>query len=171
MSRVPRASLTSMKSDPTPPSVRHPQRARAGEKAQLLSCRECQKRKTKCDKQVPCSNCTLRGIDCQPVAVDPARPRKKRFAEAELLARLRRYEALLSSAGIDYSQSISRSSPTSDTTASDRKRPRRAGSHTSLPSQAPVPGTAETVDDGACSPPSGSIIDPNIGHLESIFGI
>ncbi|ETS61298.1 fungal specific transcription factor domain-containing protein [Moesziomyces aphidis] len=175
-----------MDSDPSPPSYRHPHCSRTtseaqpqvpdAERAQLLSCRECQKRKTKCDKQIPCSSCTLRGIICQPVAVDPTRPRKKRFAEAELLARLRRYEALLSSAGIDFSHaevdsklSASSSSPTPDASVADRKRQRRSGSHISLSSQAGVHGVAQPVDQDVGATPSGSTIDPDIGHIESIL--
>ncbi len=182
----PCVSLLMMDPDPSPPSVRHPHRSRTAseaqpqnpeaERAQLLSCRECQKRKTKCDKQVPCASCTLRGIHCQPVAVDPTRPRKKRFAEAELLARLRRYEALLSSANIDFSQaeedrklSASSSSPTPHAKVSGGKRQRRSGSHISLSSQAGMQSVAQPVDHDAGATPSGSTIDPDIGHIESIL--
>lgn len=64
----------------------------------ILSCMLCQQRKIKCNKGSPCSNCQKLRVECIPTA-PLSRPRKRRFAEAELLARLRRYEDLLRSYG------------------------------------------------------------------------
>lgn len=59
------------------------------------SCAMCHQRKVKCDKKSPCSYCVSRGIACVPVAPIMKKPRKRRFPEAELLTRLRRYEEAL----------------------------------------------------------------------------
>lgn len=39
-----------------------------------LSCRPCRAKKRRCDRQRPCSSCTLRNIDCQYACDDQARP-------------------------------------------------------------------------------------------------
>lgn len=52
----------------------------------------CQQRKVKCDRNEPCANCVKARIDCISPSTLPPKKRKKRFPEAELLARLRRYE-------------------------------------------------------------------------------
>ena len=69
--------------------------------SRVISCALCQRRKVKCDKQIPCSYCKRHRVQCVPATPAPPRPRKKRFAEAELLVRLRRYEVALRSAGVD----------------------------------------------------------------------
>jgi hypothetical protein len=63
------------------------------------ACVLCQQRKIKCNKKNPCSNCLKYHVDCIPASSLKTRPRKKRFPEAELLARLRRYETALQSYG------------------------------------------------------------------------
>lgn len=59
------------------------------------SCVTCRRRKVRCNKRSPCSNCTKGGIDC--VFPPPGRaPRKsKRPPDAELLSRLRRLEGVI----------------------------------------------------------------------------
>jgi len=54
----------------------------------------CQQRKVKCDRNSPCNNCNKAGLQCVPAALAP-RQRRRRFAERELLDRLRHYEDLL----------------------------------------------------------------------------
>jgi len=66
------------------------------------SCVECQKRKVRCDKKKPCSNCVKAGKDCRVVPPQPPRRRKKRIPERDLVERLRKYEALLSRNGIEF---------------------------------------------------------------------
>lgn len=66
----------------------------------VLSCLLCSQRKVKCDRKTPCSNCTKARQECISIASLPPRRRKKRFAEAELLTRLRHYEELLKKNGI-----------------------------------------------------------------------
>jgi hypothetical protein len=59
------------------------------------SCVTCRRRKVKCNKRSPCSNCTKAGIEC--IFPPPGRaPRKsKRPPDAELLSRLRRLEGVI----------------------------------------------------------------------------
>ena len=65
-------------------------------------CLLCQQRKVRCDRNEPCSNCVKAGAaKCEAAPQYPPRKRKKRFPEAELLARLRRYERHLRNYGAD----------------------------------------------------------------------
>lgn len=64
-------------------------------------CVLCQQRKVKCDRNEPCNNCTKTRLECVPASTLPPRKRKRRFPEAELLARLRRYEHHLKIYGAD----------------------------------------------------------------------
>lgn len=65
-------------------------------------CLLCQQRKVRCDRNEPCSNCVKAGVaKCEAAPQYPPRKRKKRFPEAELLARLRRYERHLRNYGAD----------------------------------------------------------------------
>ena len=65
------------------------------------SCALCHRRKVKCDRKDPCTYCVTHRVPCVPTTLAAPRPRKRRFPEAELLARLRRYEAALKSYGAD----------------------------------------------------------------------
>ncbi|KAH6060493.1 hypothetical protein HBI67_136720 [Parastagonospora nodorum] len=60
----------------------------------VLACVLCQSRKVKCDRKFPCANCAKAGVQCVSAPNAP-RPRRKRFAERDLLDRLRHYEDLL----------------------------------------------------------------------------
>lgn len=64
-------------------------------------CVLCQQRKIKCDRTFPCSNCKKSSAECISQSSLPPRQRKRRFPEAELLARLRKYEQHLRSYGAD----------------------------------------------------------------------
>lgn len=61
----------------------------------LRSCVTCRRRKVRCNKRCPCSNCTRAGIEC--IFPPPGRaPRKaKRPQDAELLSRLKRLEGVI----------------------------------------------------------------------------
>ena len=63
--------------------------------ASSRSCVTCRRRKVRCNKRSPCSNCVKAGIDC--IFPPPGRaPRKsKRPPDAELLSRLRRLEGVI----------------------------------------------------------------------------
>ncbi|KAH8700425.1 fungal-specific transcription factor domain-containing protein [Talaromyces proteolyticus] len=63
------------------------------------SCVTCRRRKVRCNKREPCSNCVKAGIEC--IFPGPGRaPRKpRRPPDAELLSRLRRLEGVVESLG------------------------------------------------------------------------
>jgi hypothetical protein len=67
----------------------------------VLSCVLCAQRKVKCDRKFPCSNCTKADVQCISAATIP-RQRRRRFAERELLERLRYYEDILTKNGIAF---------------------------------------------------------------------
>jgi hypothetical protein len=73
-------------------------------------CVLCQQRKVKCDRSDPCANCVKARVECVSPNTLPPRRRKKRFPEAELLARLRKYEDYLRSYGADI-DAINREGP------------------------------------------------------------
>lgn len=66
------------------------------------SCLLCQQRKVRCDKAKPCGNCVKAGVDCRVIPPQPPRRRKKRVPERDLVERLRRYESLLTQAGVEF---------------------------------------------------------------------
>lgn len=66
----------------------------------VLACVLCQQRKVKCDRNFPCANCKRTGAQC--VSAVTAQPRRRRFAERELLDRLRQYEELLRHNNVDF---------------------------------------------------------------------
>ncbi|CAD6573380.1 MAG: hypothetical protein ASARMPRED_006024 [Alectoria sarmentosa] len=63
------------------------------------SCTTCRKRKVKCDKRHPCSNCTRAGIECIFPGPGRAPRRSRKPPDTELLARLRRLEGVVQSLG------------------------------------------------------------------------
>ncbi|OJJ51716.1 hypothetical protein ASPZODRAFT_138786 [Penicilliopsis zonata CBS 506.65] len=82
------------------------------------SCTICQRRKVKCDRQEPCSNCARAGSECIYRAPRPPRRRRRKVTAEEILgSRLRRYEEILKQNGIDpsvYSRSDAPASGGSD---------------------------------------------------------
>ena len=63
------------------------------------SCTTCRKRKVRCDKRHPCSNCYKAGIECIFPRPGRAPRRSKKPPDSELLARLRRLEGVVQSLG------------------------------------------------------------------------
>jgi hypothetical protein len=89
----PAASDNSPKaSQPTSTTHAHPA---ALDRSSSRSCVTCRRRKVRCNKRSPCSNCVKAGIDC--IFPPPGRaPRKaKRPPDVELLSRLRRLEGVI----------------------------------------------------------------------------
>ncbi|TKW56242.1 putative transcriptional regulatory protein [Colletotrichum tanaceti] len=67
------------------------------------ACSLCARRKVKCDKAAPCSNCVKSSAQCLYEVKGPVQPRpRKRAADEELLARLRAYEELMRKNGVDF---------------------------------------------------------------------
>jgi hypothetical protein len=88
--------------DHSPPGFPSPaQHQHTTKSHRVLACVTCQLRKVKCDRQTPCSNCTKAGIQCVSAALVP-RQRRRRFAEKDLLDRLRHYERLLHQNNIPF---------------------------------------------------------------------
>ncbi|KAF4443966.1 hypothetical protein F53441_11284 [Fusarium austroafricanum] len=67
------------------------------------ACTICARRKVRCDKRHPCSNCQKAQSQCSYEAPAPPKPRK-RAADEDLLARLAQYEELMKMNGVDYTQ-------------------------------------------------------------------
>ncbi|OJJ67631.1 hypothetical protein ASPBRDRAFT_186191 [Aspergillus brasiliensis CBS 101740] len=67
-----------------------------------LACSLCARRKVKCDKRDPCSNCIKAQARCLYEAPASPRPRK-RAADEELVTRLAQYEELMRKHNIDFS--------------------------------------------------------------------
>lgn len=67
------------------------------------ACTICARRKVKCDKIDPCSNCQKAGTQCSYEAPAPPKPRK-RAADEDLLAKLAVYEDLMRKNGVDFTQ-------------------------------------------------------------------
>ena len=63
------------------------------------SCTTCRKRKVKCDKRHPCSNCNRAAIECVFPGPGRAPRRSRKPPDTELLARLRRLEGVVQSLG------------------------------------------------------------------------
>lgn len=63
------------------------------------SCVTCRKRKVKCDKRHPCSNCNRAAIECIFPGPGRAPRRSRKPPDTELLARLRRLEGVVQSLG------------------------------------------------------------------------
>ena len=66
------------------------------------SCVLCQQRKVRCDKNKPCANCVKAGVECKVVPPQPPRRRKKRIQERDLVDRLKKYESMLTEAGVRF---------------------------------------------------------------------
>ena len=79
----------------SPPSQTQQAHAHPNPRLNPRSCVTCRKRKVRCDKIDPCTNCQKAGIEC--VFPQPGRaPRRtKKPQDAELLARLRRLEGVV----------------------------------------------------------------------------
>ncbi|UZJ52141.1 hypothetical protein CBS101457_001461 [Exobasidium rhododendri] len=75
--------------------------------SRCFSCQSCYRRKVKCVKtgSSSCTYCAERQIECIPLDIQG---RKKRFPEAELLSRIKKYEEVLRSYGADI-EAIQRS--------------------------------------------------------------
>ncbi|KAF7563735.1 hypothetical protein G7046_g384 [Stylonectria norvegica] len=71
------------------------------EEAPKHACTVCARRKVKCDKRTPCSNCVKSQAQCLYEAPAPPRPRK-RHADEDLVARLALYEELMRKHHVDF---------------------------------------------------------------------
>ncbi|KAJ5935009.1 hypothetical protein N7466_004556 [Penicillium verhagenii] len=66
------------------------------------SCILCQQRKVRCDQQKPCTGCVRAQVECKVVPPQPARRKKRKAEEDDLIHRLEKYEAIMTQNGIDF---------------------------------------------------------------------
>lgn len=66
------------------------------------SCNVCQQRKVRCDQQKPCANCVRTQVECKVAPPQPARRRRKKLHERDLLERLKKYETLMTQNGVAF---------------------------------------------------------------------
>ncbi|KAJ5136070.1 hypothetical protein N7448_004624 [Penicillium atrosanguineum] len=101
------------------------------------SCVLCQQRKVRCDQQKPCSNCIRAQVECKVVAPQPARRRKKKLHERDLIERLKKYEALMTQHGIDFDSvgDVGDEATEADTNAGEKNEFSREQFSTSRPSE------------------------------------
>lgn len=116
-----------MSQSTTVTSPTEPTRTAAPKPQRVLACVSCQQRKVKCDRKFPCANCFRSGAYCVPANSLAPRQRRRRFAERELLERLRNYEGLLRENDIDF-EPLHPSTPASAAVAdADHKSPTEDG--------------------------------------------
>lgn len=84
---TPQSSISPPASGPSAPTV-NPR-----------SCTTCRKRKVRCDKRHPCSNCSKSGTECIFPGPGRAPRRTRKPPDTELLARLRRLEGVVQNLG------------------------------------------------------------------------
>jgi hypothetical protein len=94
-SHSPCDSAPSAAKRPTPPATN----GTDGQGLNAKSCVTCRKRKVKCDKRHPCSNCNKAAIECVFPGPGRAPRRSRKPPDTELLARLRRLEGVVQSLG------------------------------------------------------------------------
>ena len=95
-SRAPSDPPTTNGKQGTPPAIGA---ANGSSGLHARSCTTCRKRKVKCDKRHPCSNCNRAAIECVFPGPGRAPRRSRKPPDTELLARLRRLEAVVQSLG------------------------------------------------------------------------
>jgi len=120
------ASTNATHSSPTQSPIERKASHPAPHGLNARSCVTCRRRKVKCDKQFPCSNCSKAGQQC--VFPAPGRaPRRPRAGgkvvserEAELLKRLRRLEGVVEELSGQVEIEAVKHSPSSDNSSSHK---------------------------------------------------
>ncbi|OKO93642.1 hypothetical protein PENSUB_11921 [Penicillium subrubescens] len=116
--------------------------------ASARSCVTCRRRKVRCNKRSPCSNCVKAGVDC--IFPPPGRaPRKsKRPPDAELLSRLRRLEGV-----IEHLSGQNAENPASAASASSISPTQPSATFPPLPPAPPSTVTAPSTASSSAAPP------------------
>ncbi|KAJ5545874.1 hypothetical protein N7494_003459 [Penicillium frequentans] len=115
--------------------------------ASSRSCVTCRRRKVRCNKRSPCSNCVKANVDCVFPPPGRAPRRSKRPPDAELLSRLRRLEGVIKHLSDKNGEAGSVSSVSPIQTASS-----------TFTSTAPTNTTANTSPPASTNPPTS--VDP-----------
>ena len=92
-------SSPSDKSKSPPRTILPPTNGNSAPPLNPRSCTTCRKRKVRCDKKHPCSNCSKAGIECIFPGPGRAPRRSRKPPDSELLARLRRLEGVVQHLG------------------------------------------------------------------------
>ncbi|KAJ5102782.1 hypothetical protein N7532_003311 [Penicillium argentinense] len=143
--------------------------------SRMFACVPCQRRKVRCDRNVPCAKCLKSQVRCIPSDQLPRR-RKRRFPDKELLERLLEYEHLLRENHIyfsplhgdstdDYNISAQASERTLQIEPPSDREARRSSS--------PVVAKSDTAPEAKYTThfPIGIAWDHAYGNVDPIFGI
>lgn len=158
-------------SDNSPSALHAPTAPRAAPDASSRSCITCRRRKVRCNKRSPCSNCIKAGTDC--IFPPPGRaPRKsKRPPDAELLSRLRRLEGVIEHLSGKNPEAASTSVSPTQTTSSGVPSAVSSATAATSTATAPQPAAAPTESKESTGCPFEN--DPtklNTGKFENEFG-
>ena len=86
------------------PSAQH-----AGPALNPRSCVICRRRKVRCNKQYPCSNCAKAKVQCVFPAPERAKRRPRKPPDSEMLVRLRRLEGVIQGMGMSVEDELAAS--------------------------------------------------------------
>lgn len=133
---------------------------------QQHSCTRCARRKVKCDKLSPCSNCSRTQSECVYRAPAPSQRHRRRPADEDLLSKISEYEDLLRKNNVKF-ESLDNSwipSPLEQKLVS-RPQTSRPGSCASLPTpnEPEWPPEARDSEQQSQLDPPGA--QPNVAHL------
>lgn len=116
------------------------------------SCVICRRRKVRCNKQYPCSNCAKAKVQCIFPAPERAKRRPRKPPDGELLSRLRRLEGVIQGMGMSVEDELANSDGHSTGQSGDQQKQQnernsQSGSYSSVHpspirdsiSQAPTP--------------------------------
>ena len=70
------------------------------------SCVTCRRRKVRCNKQYPCSNCAKAKVPCIFPAPERAKRRPRKPPDSEMMARLRRLEGVIQGMGMSVEEEL-----------------------------------------------------------------
>ena len=98
-----------------------PPGAAAGTYLNPRSCVTCRKRKVKCNKEYPCSNCVRGNTECKFPAPGRAPRRPRKPPDSELLSRLRKLEGVVQSLGVHTDDGSISTSPKSQDHTDDAR--------------------------------------------------
>lgn len=99
----PRRRLSGLSADrvhKSPPTSHASQSGNGSGSLNPRSCVTCRRRKVKCDKKHPCTNCTKAHVDCVYPSPGRAPRRARKPPDGELMERLRRLEGVVQSLGV-----------------------------------------------------------------------
>lgn len=141
--------------------------------ASSRSCVTCRRRKVRCNKRSPCSNCVKAGTDCIFPPPGRAPRRSKRPPDAELVSRLRRLEGVIEhlsgkNAEAGSTSSVSPTQPSSSGIPS--AVPSAASTATTATAPPPGQAPAESKEPNGGCPFEDDPTKLNTGKFENEFG-